>query len=57
MRGGVGEEHGGGEGKLSPGAPCMWRRALTLEVENPLIGTIHGTRRRSLGDGEDWLHD
>ena len=50
---------GGGEGKLSACHPehRMWRRALTLEVENPLIGTIHGTRRRSLGDGEDWLRD
>jgi len=35
----------------------MWRRALTLEVEDPLIGTIHGRRHRSLGDGEDWLRD
>ena len=29
----------------------MWRRALTLEVEDPLIETIHGRRRRSLGTG------
>jgi len=35
----------------------MWQRALTLEVEDPLIRTIHGRRRRSLGDGEDWLRD